>query len=102
MYRIIVSFLAFTGVVLFSAGCWNNVDSTQQAHPAYSQIPFGPAFENAFTDCIWKTIPGEGKEKQVQFDGKISAELHTHAVGKLKKVSKITVSSRDVIISARC
>ena len=79
MYRIIDVFLAFTGVMLLSAGCWNDVDSVQQADPADSQIPYGPAFENAFTHCTWKKIPGEReKESGRQFDGKSLKNLHAH------------------------
>ncbi|MHB9029981.1 MAG: hypothetical protein ACYC9O_14540 [Candidatus Latescibacterota bacterium] len=81
------------GVFLFFAGCWNNVDSVQQTRPANSLVPFGPALEKAFTDCTWKSIPGEGKEKQVQFEGKISGGLHAFAIGELNTASKVTVLS---------
>jgi hypothetical protein len=85
MLRTAFSFLVCAVAVVCVAGCWNNVDSAQQANPEGSNIPYGAALNNAFTDGVWKTLPGGGKIKQVQFDAKISRELHDYCVGKLTK-----------------
>ncbi len=91
MQRIFIPVSALAVLTVFASGCWNNVDSVQQAHPAYSNVPYGPAFENSFTNCAWKTIAGEGNKKQVQFEGRISSELHAFALGKLNTASQVTL-----------
>lgn len=93
MLRSLCALFSCASLAFFAAGCWNSIDSAQQAKPKSSLIPYGAAFQNAFTDCTWISGSGPNGEKTVQFEGKISGSLHSAAAGVLHNVAERTVFS---------